>query len=137
MSLSGGCHCNNIRVTWRTTDYSVVPRACQCDYCRAKGAEYVSKTGTAVELRIRDRAQHAIVRHGSHSAGFHECRYCGAVVIVTALIDGELYGALNAHCLDNRFGFAPAVPIDYAGQGAAQKLERWRQNWCAPVRITD
>lgn len=135
VSLHGGCRCNNLRVTWRTTDYSVVPRACQCDYCRANSATWVSKSGTAIELRILDESLHSVVTQGSRSAEFHECGGCGELVLVTARIDGEVYGALNAKRVDNRFGFAPAVAIDYAGQTAEQKRQRWRDNWCSPVRV--
>jgi len=135
MSLHGGCRCNNIRVTWRTTDYSVVPRACQCDYCQSKGAAYVSKSGTAVEVRIHDAGRHRWVAQGSQSARFHECGACGDVVLVTAHIDGETYGALNARCLRNRLGFADAVAVDHAGQTAEEKQRRWRENWCSPIRF--
>jgi hypothetical protein len=136
MSMHGSCRCNNLEVTWRTTDYSIVPRACQCDYCRHKDAAYVSKCGTPVELRIHNAGQYTIVTHGSKSAAFHECGACGDIVLVTARIDGETYGALNARCLNNRLGFAAAVAIDYDGQTAEQKQLRWRQNWCSPIRIT-
>jgi hypothetical protein len=134
LSITGGCRCNNLRVTWHTKDYSGVPRACVCDYCRARGAAYVSKSGTAVEVRIHNKRRHAIVTHGSHSAEFHECGACGDLVVVTAQIDGETYGALNARCLDNKHGFAAAVAIDYSGHTTEQKRLRWRQNWCSPVR---
>ena len=136
MSMHGNCSCNNMQITWHTTDYSVVPRACQCNYCRRKGAAYVSKSGTAVEVRIHDANQHWIHVQGSRSAEFHECAACGDVVLVTAMIDGEVYAALNARCLHNRLGFATAVAVDYAGQTAEEKMLRWRQNWCSPIRIT-
>jgi hypothetical protein len=136
MSMRGNCRCNNIEVVWRTVDFSIVPRACQCDYCRAKGAAYVSKTGTAIDMRINNTSRYRIVARGSGGAAFHECDSCGELVLVTTEIDGELYGALNANCMDNRLGFPPAVDVDYAGQTVAQKLERWRRNWCRPVRIT-
>lgn len=136
MSMHGGCRCNNIQVTWHTVDYSVVPRACQCEYCRGKGAAYVSKSGTLVETRIHDQSQHRVTTQGSNSAEFHECGACDDVVLVTASLDGDIYGALNAQCLHNRLGFAAAVAMDYAGQSAQQKQQRWRQNWCSPIRIT-
>lgn len=136
MRMHGSCRCKNIELHWRTVDFSVVPRACQCDYCRSHGAAYVSKAGTPVDVRIRDAGLHRIVRHGSNSAEFHECINCGELILVTATIDGEVYGALNARCLDNRLGFANATDVDYSGDTAAQKQARWRQNWCAPVLIS-
>lgn len=135
MSMHGHCRCNNIQLVWRTMDYSVVPRACQCSYCLAKGAAYVSKSGTTVEVRIHNKRLHAIITHGSQLAEFHECGACADLVLVTAHIDGESYGALNARCMDNKPGFAAAVAIDCSGHTAEQKRLRWRQNWCSPVRI--
>lgn len=136
MSINGSCRCRNIEVHWRTVDFTVVPRACQCDYCRSQGAAYVSKAGTSVDVQILDANQHRVIQHGSHSAAFHECGNCGELVIVTVTLDGETYGALNAHCLVNRFKFASAIEADYSDQTAEQKQARWRQNWCAPVFIS-
>ena len=121
---------------WHTIDYSLVPRACQCEYCTSKSAAYVSKSGTKFEVTIRNSDLHATAQHGSNSASFHECTNCDQVIFVTAEIGGELYGALNATCLVNKFGFSPAVDANYSAQTAGEKLARWQQNWCHPVLIT-
>jgi hypothetical protein len=135
MSMHGSCRCRNIEVHWRTVDFSVVPRACQCDYCRSQGAAYVSKAGTSVDVQVRDASLHRVVRHGSQRAAFHECASCGDLVLVTATFDGEMYGALNARCLRNKLEFASATGVDYSDHTAEQRQQRWRQNWCAPVLI--
>lgn len=136
MSMFGSCKCNNIEVRWRTLDFSVVPRACQCDYCMTRGAAYVSKSGTSVEVHIRNESLHKIVKHGSNSAEFHECAGCGEVVLVTAIIADEMYGALNANRMTNKHGFSEPVQTHFSNQSAEQKRERWHQNWCHPVLIT-
>ena len=135
MSITGGCRCNNIRITWHTVDHSVVPRACQCDYCLSKGVAYVSKSGTRFDVSVRSEALHKKVQHGSNSAVFHECANCCQLIFVTAEIDGELYGALNANHLNNKMGFSSPVETDFSSCTAQQKKERWRQNWCHPVII--
>ena len=134
--MRGNCRCNNIQVVWHTVDYSVVPRACQCEYCLEKGAAYVSKSGTAVDVLVHKERHHRIIMHGSGNDRFHECGSCGEVVFVTADIDGDIYGVLNAMCMRNKLGFPAAVMADLSGQTAAQKRDRWRQNWCHPVTIT-
>jgi hypothetical protein len=133
--MRGSCTCGNIQVVWRTVDYSVVPRKCLCPYCQAKGAAYVSKSGTLVQVSIQNADLHDIDRHGSGIAEFHACGNCHDLVLVTVDIQGDVYGALNASCLHNKRGFAPAVDTDFSNQGAAEKLQRWRQNWCHPVQI--
>ena len=133
--LAGSCSCNNMRVNWHTLDHSLVPRACQCAYCLSRSAAYVSKSGTRFEVFIGNSDLHRTSRQGSNSAVFHECAYCNELVFVTASIENDQYGALNANCLNNTFGFGPARPVDYGGQSAQQKLDRWKLNWCCPVLI--
>ena len=137
MSICGGCSCSNIEITWQVIDYSLVPRACQCDYCASRSAAYVSKSGTRFEAVIRDSQYHRTIRHGSNSAVFHECTNCNQVLFVTAEIDGALYGALNANHLVNKFGFADPVRVNFSSHTAAQKRRRWHQNWCYPVVIVE
>ena len=134
--MYGYCVCMNIELRWQLTDLCHVPRACQCSYCASKGAAYVSNPGSALEAIILNDSCYATVQHGSMSAVFHECTNCDTVVFVTAEIDGELYGALNANCFTNKLGFSTPVPTDFSTESAGQKRERWRKNWCAPVRIT-
>lgn len=130
MSMRGNCSCKDIQITWQLVDHSLVPRACQCNYCISKSAAYVSKSGSRFEVLISNHKQHNIIQHGSNSADFHECGNCGQVAFVTAEIDGELYGALNANLLHNNFGFAEAVKANFSNQSAEQKMERWQKNWC-------
>ena len=131
--MRGNCRCNNIQIVWHTVDYSVVPRACQCEYCLTKGAEYVSKSGTAVDVVVHKERHHRIIMHGSRIARFHECANCGDVVLVTAEIDGTNYGVLNAMCMKNKLGFPAPVQAYLSDRTAEQKRDRWRQNWCYPV----
>lgn len=135
MTIRGSCKCNNIEVTWHTLDYSLVPRACQCDYCFSKSAEYVTKSGTKIEVSIRNEKLHRKIQQGSNSAVFHECSNCDQLIFVTSNIDGDIYGALNAHHLNNKHGFSVSVKANFSAQTAEQKKERWRQNWCHPVHI--
>ncbi|MFT4615454.1 MAG: hypothetical protein ACI9NT_002608 [Bacteroidia bacterium] len=136
MSLRGHCPCRNFELVWQTVDLSLVPRACQCEYCRGKGAAYVSKSGSAFTVQIHQPEMHNVVRHGSGTAMFHECGGCGAVVFVTAEIEGLTYGALNAACINNTRGFGSPVTVDFSAQDAADKVSRWQQNWCCPVTLT-
>lgn len=137
MSISGNCACNNIKVTWHVVDYSLVPRACQCDYCLSKSAAYVTKPATKFEVLIHNEKFHKKIQHGSNSAVFHECSNCNQVIFVTVEIEHLLYGALNANHLNNKFGFSNSVNANFSSQTAEEKQERWRKNWCCPVLITN
>ena len=134
--MHGSCRCRNFEVIWQIVDFSLVPRACQCTYCVSKSAAYVSKSGTKFEVTIHNETLHRVVQHGSNSAFFHECAHCNELVFVTAEIEDELYGVLNAYCLQNKLGFATPVETVFDTQTAAQKRQRWRLNWCHPVVVT-
>ena len=136
MNITGGCDCDNIKITWHVVEHRLAPRACQCDYCASKSAAYVTQPGTRFDVLIRSGILHKEVQHGSNNAVFHECANCGQVIFVTAEIDGELYGALNANHLNNKESFSRCVELDFSSQTALQKTERWRKNWCQPVLIT-
>ena len=116
--------------------HNLIPRACQCGYCASKKAAYVTQSGTKFDVLIRSEKLHKKIQHGSNSAVFHECGNCDQVIFVTAEINGELYGALNANHLNNKLGFSTSVEVDFSSQTAIQKKERWRQNWCRPVLMT-
>lgn len=135
MAITGHCDCNNISIRWHCIDHSLVPRACQCDYCSSHRAAYVSKSASRVEINIQQPQYHRSIQHGSHSAVFHECSHCRQVVFVTADIDGVLYGALNARLLDNKISYTSPVATDFSEHSGEQKRQRWSKNWCYPVII--
>lgn len=136
MAILGCCKCKNIEVRWYLTDYRVIPRKCQCQYCISKNATYVSETGTRVEVLIHTENLHQVHKQGTRSAEFHLCGGCDELVFVTALIDGELYCALNSNSINNPLGFRSSIKMQFFDQSATEKKDRWHQNWCHPVLIT-
>ena len=135
MSITGGCDCNNIEITWHVMSHNSIPRACQCGYCASKAAAYVTQSGTKFDVLIRSEKLHKKIQHGSNSAVFHECSSCDQVIFVTAEMNGDLYGALNANYLNNKRGFSTSVKVDFSSQTAIEKKERWRKNWCQAALI--
>lgn len=130
MSIKGSCQCKNIKIVWYCFDYSMFPRACQCEYCVSKNAAYVSKSGTHFDVSIKDVSLHKVVTQGSLSASFHECSICGDIVFVSVEIEGQTYGALNANILVNKFGFNKPQKVSFDGQTSSEKQQRWKNNWC-------
>ncbi len=135
MSIYGSCDCKNIEIVWHIADQELVPRACQCEYCRSKSAAYVSRPNTRFDAIIHNRELHRQVQHGSNSASFHECSNCEQVVFVTAEIDGDVYGALNAKQFVGQSAVSTPVAMNFSTQSGEEKRQRWRQNWCRPVLI--
>lgn len=133
--MRGGCRCGNISLSWQNVDYSLVPRACGCEYCAARSAAYVSKSGTRVDVVVRKPALLHLRRHGSEQATFNECGHCGDVVFVSAEIEDTDYCAINVHCLEQRNRFPDAIDVNFSDQSPEDKRNRWAQNWCCPVIV--
>jgi hypothetical protein len=56
-------------------------------------------------------------------------------MLMTAEIDGVLYGAINTKQLSNTDGFSAAVKVDFVQFSVEQKKQHWRNNWCYPIVI--
>lgn len=137
MTMPGGCHCNRVRVEFRTRQEldTMNPRACDCSFCRKHGAAYVSDP--AGELRIVAGSPDALrsYRQGSEMAEFRLCPECGVLVAVTFEHAGRLYGAVNAGCLDEVAGFGERIPASPQSLSPEQKVARWLQVWVPDVQL--
>lgn len=132
-SFDGGCHCGNIRVQVALSrephDYQ--PRACDCGFCQAHGAAYLSDA--AGSLAIEWREAPGRYRHGSRNAEFLFCRQCGVLVAVTYEADGRTFAALNVRALGTDAGFAAEAPASPQQLAPEQRIERWKKLWFADV----
>ena len=134
--MRGHCKCRNIELVWHCVDFSIVPRKCQCSFCSDKDMAYVFKAGTRIDMQVHKNSSYQTRTQGSGTARFHQCSGCGEVVAVTAEIEDQTFAALNARCMQNKFGFAAPREPEFHEQTVEEKLRSWRQNWCCPVRIT-
>ena len=133
--IYGRCQCKNIELVWRTISTSLIPRACQCDYCKSKNASYVSEPGTEFRATIHYENNHKIIRHGTESADFHECKNCKKIVFATSEIDNIIYGVINSECIENKDHLKESQPYSYEGETLEERLRRRQKNWCSPVII--
>ena len=81
--VTGACGCGNIQVllefTREPSSYS--PRVCDCDFCRARGAAYVSDPAGYLSMDIDRPSDVQRLRQGSGTAEFLVCR-CEDLVAV-------------------------------------------------------
>ena len=135
-TLEGGCHCGAITLAFSTalTPETTSPRACDCSFCRAHGAAWISDPAGQLVIRAQvDRLRR--YRQGSLAAQFLLCGECGVLVGVLHE-DGERgYAAINAACLEARDAFAASVPASPRTLSADEKTTRWRQLWVGDVRL--
>jgi hypothetical protein len=136
--LSGGCHCGALRLRLDTARElsKIVPRACDCSYCRQHGAAWMSDPAGALTIAARTQQSWGEYRQGSEQARFVLCRDCGVLVAVVFDDAGRLFAAVNATCLDAVAECGPAETASPQRLGPAEKLDRWRQLWIADVRLT-
>ena len=130
--IRGSCHCGNIRVTfdWPGSGPAIPVRACSCSLCTKHRAAWTSHPGGRFYLRIVDELRVTQYRFGTKTADFHVCLTCGAVPIVTCVIEGIRYAVLNVNTFDDvdRSEFIEAA-TNFEGERAETRLARRRRNW--------
>jgi hypothetical protein len=135
--LEGGCHCGAITLAFSTAlvPASTAPRACDCSFCRAHGAAWLSDANAQLVVHAHRPEHLRRYRQGSETAQFLLCGACGVLVAVVFDEDGDTYAAVNAGCLTAREAFAPVVIASPQTLAPAEKTARWRQLWIRDVRI--
>jgi hypothetical protein len=137
--LNGGCHCGNIRVTYRTgvAPADAVVRACQCSFCRKHATRAVSDPEGSLAIAVRDESLLSRYRFALHAADFLICRRCG-VYVAAFMADGDGgYATLIVNVLDNHADYSrPPVPVEYDAEDEANRRQRRRDKWTpATLRV--
>ena len=134
--LEGNCHCENLRLEFETRlrIAATSPRACDCSFCQAHAAAWVSDPDGELVVTASDADALGRYRQGSESAEFLFCRHCGVLLAVVFATDEGLCGAVNVRCLANAGEFAPAEVVSPQQLAPEVRRERWRRLW-SPVRI--
>lgn len=135
---AGGCHCGNIafEMTLAQPSGAYGPRACDCDFCRAHGASYVSDPHGKLGIRVRDRANLGRYRQGSGIAECLVCRNCGVLVAIAYEEQGRLYATVNSRAVA-RAPFGPQTAVSPKTLGDPERIARWKTSWFADVGIEE
>ena len=126
---TGRCDCSfcPVVLTVESPLQQLTPRACDCDFCTAGNAAYLSHPQGCLALPPAEHMQRA--SQGSGQAAFWRCRQCKQIVAVTCEISGILKGTVNAHLLDAHHTLKPAVSVSPRLLSPDEKLARWNQVW--------
>ena len=135
MTLRGGCHCGRLRVEFSTDldPASIVPRACDCSFCRKHGAAYVSDPAGRLSVSEHPPGAMHRYRQGSNAAQFLLCGHCGVLVAVVYEHGSGIYGAINTGCMDGRNAFGGAIPASPQALSPDEKVSRWLELWIPDV----
>jgi hypothetical protein len=137
--LEGSCYCGNITVRVETDvpAAEMTPRACDCDFCTAHGAEWVSTPKAHLEIEIQNEAAVNLYSQGSESARFWICQRCGVVPAVTCEINEHRKGAVNKRAMLDMKAFPDTQPVSPADLPAEEKQARWDDKWIDKVVVKD
>ena len=130
--IRGSCHCRNIRVTfdWPGSESAIPVRACGCGLCTKHRAAWTSHPDGRFYLQIANKSLATQYRFGTKTADFHVCLTCGAIPIVTCMIEGLRYAVFNVNTFDNvdRSELVETA-TNFDGETTENRLARRRRNW--------
>jgi hypothetical protein len=135
--LRGGCHCGalGLRIELPQPLQTYAPRACDCGFCRAHGAAYVSDPRGSLLLQVHNPTAEGRYRQGSGSAEMLLCRNCGVLLGALYQHEGVLFGVANVRALESRAEFAAEQQVSPRSLSPEQKVSRWREIWFPRVTL--
>jgi hypothetical protein len=131
--LKGGCHCGNLRVTYRTAiaPADAIVRACQCSFCRKHATRAVSDPKGSLAITVMDEALLGRYQFALNAADFLICRACGVYVAAFMPDGGEGgFATLMVNVLDDhaRYTQAPTA-VEYGDEDERGRRQRRREKW--------
>lgn len=136
---TGSCACGSVQYRFRchVAVDELQPRACQCLFCRPRGASYISDPGGQLEVRVRDlRYLYAHV-FGTATADFMHCGRCNHLVYVSTEIDGRLYGLVVQESLDADIDPGRSRAMEFGGESLEERVARRAETWIPEVSIVE
>jgi hypothetical protein len=131
-TLTGGCHCGNVKVAYETSlDPRDLPlRACQCSFCLRHGGLTSSDPAGRLVVEVRQPERLQRYRFGLGITDFLICGTCGVYAAAVTEIDGRPLGVLNVRVLDEREPFDRApTPMEYGAEQVQDREARRVKAW--------
>ena len=137
MRHKGQCHCGNLQCELELTRSAKCyePRACDCAFCLAHGAAFVSDPDGELNISVRDATALSRYRHGTGQAEFLVCARCGVFLAVCLHQDDGLRATVNARALADFGAFGGPVSASPQRLAAGDRLTRWRELWFSNVKL--
>ncbi|HEY2512316.1 MAG TPA: hypothetical protein VGI39_15720 [Polyangiaceae bacterium] len=136
-TLTGGCHCGNIRVAFETSlDPRSLPlRACQCSFCRRHGVVTASDPAGRLVVDVGQPERLQRYRFALGITDFLICHTCGTFVAAVTEIEGRSLGVLNVNVLDERGAFdRPPTLMEFGTERVEDREARRARAWM-PVEV--
>jgi len=133
--LRGSCHCGCLRiaVATRQVPAAIVPRACDCAFCRKHGAAWISDPAGQLRVTAGEAGTLREYEQGSNAARFLLCARCGVLVAAIFRHASGIRGVANAGCLDGDVALGAPATASPQWLGPDEKVARWLRLWIADV----
>lgn len=134
----GGCHCGNIRLTFRTATApsETELRACQCSFCRKHNSLAASDPNGMLTLRVKNETLLSRYAFGLRTAEYLVCRDCGVYVAAVTTDPVERRAIVIVNALDEREQFTQEPrPTVYDAETRDERIARRQARWM-PVSWT-
>jgi len=134
----GSCHCGVLTVRYRTAlaKESWAVRACQCSFCRSRGALTTSDPEGEIEFTAADRTQLRRYRFGTRTTDFMLCATCGSYLGAQTQTAAGRFGILNLRYVPAPRGdWAAPEAMDYGAETLEARRARREARW-TPVLLS-
>jgi hypothetical protein len=143
-SLTGACHCQNLSVSFETSfsPAEMVPRACQCSFCRMHSTAALSDPDGHLTFTVRNPGLLNRYTFGLGSTEFLICRTCG-VYVGAFMPDGDpgdeaAFANVMAGVLDAREEIISAtVPVHRSQENLEERRRRRRAMWTPATLVQE
>jgi len=139
VTITGGCHCENIRFSleWPASTREIATRTCGCTFCRKHGGTWTSHRDAKLNAQAKDNALVSKYRFGTETADFYICKRCGVAPFVVSRIDNNSYAVVNTNSFDPSDAYTFSnMSTDFDGEGTDDRLNRRQRNWIQRVDIS-
>ncbi len=138
--LMGSCHCGNVSIVFETdlSPADMVPRACQCSFCRMHSTAAVSDPAGHLTFAASDPTQLNRYTFGLGSTEFLICRTCG-VYAGAFMPDGDrAFANVMAGVLDARDEItSPTIPVHRSQENLEERQTRRRAMWTPATLVQE
>ena len=128
---AGTCHCGAVQVDLQLSKNpdALRLRACQCDFCRPRGARTISDQGGTATIRVDRPEGLTRYRFGLRTADYLLCAACGTY-IAAVQPDESPIGVVNVGGLAvPEFDGIEPKPVTYGGETVEARVARRRSYW--------
>jgi hypothetical protein len=130
-TLSGQCHCGNVRYTLDTRQQPehIVVRICRCEFCLRHRPRNWSDPAGSLAIAVERPDELSCYRFGHRTADFVICRRCGVFCFAIAEFEGVHRAVTNLNLALGRDQHPRETFLEALEEREEQRTRRRGANW--------